>query len=429
MRFLICSLNYAPDLIGISKYTTEMAEWLAARGHDVAVVTAPPYYPDWKIGEGYRAWVYRHERINGVRVYRVPLYVPKNPSGTKRLIHLLSFALSAFPLLLWLALSFRPQLLFSVAPPLFAAPFARLAARLCGARSWLHVQDFEVDAAFELGLLKGRTIRSIALGWEKSLLSSFHQVSSISANMALLAARKAKLAMPVFELRNWVDTRSIHPLEGSNLYRVNLKLGADDILVLYSGNISHKQGMDVLVAAAARLQDRKHIHFLIAGEGPGKDPLRDAVKGMANIHLLPLQPQEFLNSLLNAADIHVLPQSAQAADLVLPSKLTGMQASGRPVVATAAPGTGIAQEIQSCGILVPPADAEALAAAIIKLADDSALRKALGQAARAYAEIHLARDAVLGAFEERCYRLVEPERHEPAPQETESARKSITENA
>jgi colanic acid biosynthesis glycosyl transferase WcaI len=126
--------------------------------------------------------------------------------------------------------------------------------------------------------------------------------------------------------------------------------------------------------------------------------------------MLPLQPFDRLNDLLNAADIHLLPQRPDAADLVMPSKLTGMLASGRPVIATAAPGTQVALTLGSCGIAVPPLDNEALFAAVRALADEPRMRHALGVAARAHAVEHLGRERVLERFEAELLAAV-AERH------------------
>ena len=85
MRLLIYGLNHAPEPTGIGKFTGEMAAWLASRGHEVRVVTAPPYYPAWRVGPGYSAWRWQREEIEDPRVYRCPLYVPAQPSGTRAL--------------------------------------------------------------------------------------------------------------------------------------------------------------------------------------------------------------------------------------------------------------------------------------------------------------------------------------------------------
>ena len=98
MKILIYGINYAPELTGIGKYSAEMAEWLAARGHSVSVVTAPPYYPQWRVHDGYRAGRYARERA-GVSVRRAVVGAGA-AGGVKRLLHLASFALSSLPSLL-----------------------------------------------------------------------------------------------------------------------------------------------------------------------------------------------------------------------------------------------------------------------------------------------------------------------------------------
>ena len=120
MKILVYGINYSPELTGIGKYTGEMVEWMASRGHDVRVITAPPYYPEWKVGERYSSWRYRREE-GAATVWRCPLYVPKQPSTLKRLIHLGSFALSSFfPLMA--QRRWKPDRIIGVVPTLFCTP-------------------------------------------------------------------------------------------------------------------------------------------------------------------------------------------------------------------------------------------------------------------------------------------------------------------
>ncbi|RMD58917.1 colanic acid biosynthesis glycosyltransferase WcaI, partial [Candidatus Parcubacteria bacterium] len=188
MKILIYAINYAPELTGIGKYTGEMAERLAARGHEVRVVTAPPYYPAWKVADGHSRWRYRREWLNGVGVWRCPLYVPSKPSGAKRIVHLASFALSSFPVMLR-QIFWKPDVVFVVEPPLFCAPAAWIVAKLTGGKCWLHVQDFEVDAAFALGLLPKWMRKPTSLA-ERWWMRRFDQVSSISHAMVKRAKEK-----------------------------------------------------------------------------------------------------------------------------------------------------------------------------------------------------------------------------------------------
>ncbi len=143
-------------------------------------------------------------------------------------------------------------------------------------------------------------------------------------------------------------------------------------MILYSGNIGAKQGFDILIDAARRLSRRADIKFLIAGEGPAKSGLAARAANLPNVRFLPFQPYARLSEFLGVADIHVLPQAADAADLVLPSKLGGMLASGRRVIVTAAPGTELATFVQDAAIVVPPGNAPALAEAIERAADAGA---------------------------------------------------------
>jgi colanic acid biosynthesis glycosyl transferase WcaI len=210
MKILLCSLNYNPELTGIGKYTGDFAAWLAANGHEIRVVTAPPYYPEWRVSSGYSAFMYRFEILSGAYVCRCPLWVPVKPSGLKRLIHLATFAVSSLPVMLRQAI-WRPDVVWVVAPAFFSAPGAWLTARLCGAPVWLHVQDYEVDAAFDLGLLKGPWLKRLVLGMERWMFRRFDVVSTISTRMKDRALAKGVEPARAVLFPNWVDISAIHP--------------------------------------------------------------------------------------------------------------------------------------------------------------------------------------------------------------------------
>ena len=408
MRILIYGLNYAPELTGIGKYTGEMSSWLAARGHEMRVVTAPPYYPAWSIREDYRGRLYRTEKIAGEPVvYRTPLYVPAKPTGLKRMAHLFSFMLGSLPVMLR-QIFWKPEIVFTVEPTFFGAPLALLVAQATDAASWLHVQDFEVDAAFDLGLLPAKgPVHALALGLEEFFTRSFTRVSSISHKMVERALGKGVPSDRTILFPNWVDVDAIRPqpLGASNSFRGELGL-EEKIVILYSGNMGAKQGLELLAPLAEAFENDDRVHFLFCGDGAFRPQLETLVAHRPNVTLLPLQPFARLNDLLNAADIHLLPQRAGAADLVMPSKLTGMLSSGRPVVATADAGTQVAHVVEGCGLVVPAEDALALNAAVRRLIDDESLRRELGEAARVYAVEHLGKEQVLEEFERNLKTLV-----------------------
>lgn len=394
MKILLYSANFAPEPVGIGKYSGEMAAWLVAQGHQVRVVAAPPYYPAWQLGAGYAWPPYRREQWQGVDVWRAPLWVPRRPGGLTRVLHLITFAVSSLPVMLWQIL-WRPNVVMTVAPALVCAPTGWVVARLCGGKAWLHIQDFEVDVAFQMGLLKGKRLQGLVLGMERWLLRRFDVVSSISGSMVERLHQKGVLPQKARFFPNWVDLGHVSPLDAPSPYRAELGIAPGTKVALFSGTLGGKQGLMVIPDAARHLAHRPDIVFVICGDGAMKPQLEDAAKQLPNLLLLPLQPFERLGYLLGLADMHLLPQSPEAEDLVLPSKLTGMLASGRPVIATCRAGTEIATVVSQCGLVVPPGDSTALAAAIERLVDGGTERALLGQKARLYAEKNLAKEAVL----------------------------------
>lgn len=381
MKILILGINYAPELTGIAVYTAGLAGELVTRGHDVRVVTAPPYYPDWQVGTGHSSWRFARENDVGAQVTRCPLYVPRNPSGAKRILHHLSFAISSlFPMIAH-GFRMRPDVIFTVSPSLFSAPIGALTARMTGAKLWLHIQDFEVEAAFATGQINSRgLVKRWAQSFERFCLSLPDQVSSISSAMCQKLMNKGVDPANVYQLNNWADIDAIKPKDGSS-FREKWNIETNHV-ALYSGSISEKQGLENIVEAARLLENREDITLVICGNGPNRGKLEKYASGLKNIQFHELQKFEDLNDLLSLATVHLLPQKRDAADLLLPSKLANMLASGRPVIAGADPGTGLADAVAGCGLVVEPDCGDAMANAIVNLADDHALHAECSKEAR-----------------------------------------------
>lgn len=405
-RVLVIGLNYAPEPVGIGPYTQGLAEALTVRGAKVTAVVGKPYYPQWRAYSGFaRGWV--RTREGEIDVIRCPHYIPAAPSGFKRVLHLASFALSAVVPALCAVVrrhEQRPELVIAIAPALLGVTTAWLAARLAGARLWIHVQDFEVEAALATGLI-GKPISRIARSLEACLLRLGDHVSTISPQMCARLAEKGVAPERISELRNWSDPRFAPDPAGAAALRAEWGLEGR-VVALYSGNIARKQGIEILIEAARRLRDRSDITFVICGEGPNRAALESLAAGLPNVQLHDLQPTERMGALLAMADLHLLPQIAGAADLVLPSKLTNMLASGRAVVATCEPGTGLYGEVEGCGINVAPGDAAALASTIAALAVDPELRGELGKAALVRARERWSQDIIVDRATARMTELV-----------------------
>lgn len=420
MRVLIVSLNFAPEAVGIGKYSGELAQWLVQRGHAVTVLCAPPYYPQWRIQAPYRNR-FHTEVEQGVVIQRAPLWVPRRPTTARRLLHLSSFSIAVLTLLLT-QLRRPPDRLVVVAPALFSALPALLFAGLCRwrrqpVRTVLHIQDFELDAAYGLGLLRNRKVRTVAVGLERTILRRFDAVSTISPAMAQVLRHKGVEPSAIRLFPNWVDCNRYQSCaDGPDTallqeFRRELGIPDDAVVALYAGSMNRKQGIAILAQAARALSDNSSLWWVFCGEGPSRSALEKDCHGLPQVRFLPLQPEVRFCLLLQLADLHLLPQQAGAADLVMPSKLLAMLASGRPVVATAEPGTNLATALQTnpaCGVVTPPEDAEQVAAAVARLACNPALRAEMGRAARRQARRRWQRERVLLRFERDLVRLEQP---------------------
>ncbi|HAT6804206.1 colanic acid biosynthesis fucosyltransferase WcaI [Citrobacter amalonaticus] len=401
MRILVYGINYSPELTGIGKYTGEMVEWMAREGHDVRVITAPPYYPQWKVGERYSAWRYRREEGDAT-VWRCPLYVPKQPSTLKRLLHLGSFALSSFfPLMA--QRRWKPDRIIGVVPTLFCTPGMRLLAKLSGARTLLHIQDYEVDAMLGLGLAgNGKTgkVAQLATAFERSGLHNVDNVSTISRSMMNKAQAKGVAAEKVIFFPNWSEVARFQNVNDDEVISLRQQLGLPDDkkIILYSGNIGEKQGLENVIAAAEQLREQPLI-FAIVGQGGGKARLEKMARerGLHNVLFFPLQPYEALPALLKMGDCHLVVQKRGAADAVLPSKLTNILAVGGNAVITAEPETELGQlcdRYAGIAVCVEPESVDALVAGVTMAL---AMPKN-NTVAREYAERTLDKENVLRQF-------------------------------
>jgi colanic acid biosynthesis glycosyl transferase WcaI len=406
LKVLLYGLNYAPELTGIGKYSGELCEWLAARGHSVHVVTGHPYYPTWTLSEGYDSHSYQKELRAGVKVHHCPMYLPHKPIAKGRILSHASFALSSAPVLMATMRRVCPDVLLAVTPSFLVAPAALAASRLFRIPSWLHVQDFEIDAAFELGMLDGGRLRRTVTGAESSILRRFDRVSTISPRMMDRLEAKGIARGKTVEFRNWVDTAEIRPADRRTGFRRQLKISDQQVVALYAGSIAAKQGIERLVETAAALEkSAPQVVFVFCGAGALLGRLVELSAQLRNVRFVDLQPNERMREVLATADIHLIPQRAQVADLMLPSKLAPILASGRPAVAMADPGTQLASEIEGAGIAVSPSDTEGFAKAILTLARDETMRMRMGEHGRQLAATRWRKEFILAEFEAKLIEL------------------------
>ncbi|WP_158974661.1 WcaI family glycosyltransferase [Cellulophaga sp. L1A9] len=408
-NILFIGYNFSPELTGIGKYSGEMMHWLAEHGHKCTVLTAYPYYPYWKVQEPYRKnrfWykkeVKKYPSGGKLTVIRCPMYVPTNPSGLKRMLLDTSFSISAFMAILPKLFQKKYDWVISIAPSFQFGLLGVLYKKIKGAKHLHHIQDLQIEAAQDLGLIKSPALLKLLYGTERFIFKHTDVVSSISDGMMERIERKAKKSLLFFP--NWTDTKTFHPLSDKAALKAQFGYKATDWVVLYSGAIGEKQGLEAILHAADALKTKQAIQFVICGTGPYKEKLITMTQKMnlTNIHFSPLQPMEAFNAFLNMADLHLVIQKEKASDLVMPSKLTTILAVGGLALVTANKTASLHKLIHryGMGIVVDAENQDALNTGILKAFEDTNTKK-MTDAARAYAQQFLAMENIMSAFEKQ----------------------------
>lgn len=405
-KILLISHNFSPEPIGIGKYNGEMLLWLANNGFECTVITTFPYYPFWKVQAPYNNLWYKKEHIvvgegkPDLTIYRCPSYIPKDPTGKKRAVQDFSYWLSKFLMIFKFILSKRKfDLIITVAPPFHLAYLGLILRKLNGGKLLYHIQDMQIEAARDLKFFSRKRILAGLFKVEYHILRGADYVSSISDGM--IKKIKLKVDRDVAFFPNWVDTSEYFPIPDRHLLKAKWGFTEDDLVLLYSGAVGVKQGLETILQTASQLRDHEHIKFVICSSGPYNELLREQAKkqNLTNITFLPVQAKETFNEFLNMADLHLVLQKANAGDLVMPSKLTTILAVGGASIITASKGTSLYDMVanEDFGYVVEPGNHELLTQQILAINQNDSL-DVKRKNARNYARKHFDINKVMNDF-------------------------------
>lgn len=364
MKVLILSINYWPEVTGIGAFTTYRAEYLAAAGHEVEVCTTFPYYPEWKVPPPYAGKLAQTESLNGVNILRSYAYVPNPATPLKRVLHEASFVASS--MLRAFARS-RPDLLLVVSPPLGLGFSAIVLSRLWRIPYVFDVEDLQPDSAAELQMLPAWALK-LLYKLEESAYRHAALVTTLTDGMRNRIIDKGVPAEKVELLEPRVDD-SLFDVENREGTAFRERYGLDGrFLVTHSGNMGVKQGLDVVVDAAALNCKDDSILFLLVGDGADCERIQRKVAELElrNVLFLPLLGKEDFRGLLAASDLCLLTQQRSVSEVAFPSKSVTYLAAGCPVIASVNLNCEIAQTIREsgAGMIVSPEDPAALLAGI-----------------------------------------------------------------
>jgi colanic acid biosynthesis glycosyl transferase WcaI len=398
MRVLIIGNFYAPEETGIAPYTTGLAEHLVAKGHDVAVVTCLPSYPQWRVYPEYRGVLFRKRELRGgVDVRRVRGYIPRRQSALRRGLYECSFLVGGLSALT----GRRPDVVLGVVPALGSGVLARIAARCFRCPYALVFQDLTGPAASQSGVAGGGRAAgpiSTAEGWAAR---GAHAIGVIAEGFRPYLVSLGVAPDRIHRIRNW--THVDDPTLDRTTVRWRLGLPQDAVVCLHAGNMGYKQGLTNVIECARQAADDPRFLFVLMGDGSQRPHLVDLAQRnrLRNLRFLPIQPPELFSSVLAAADVLLVNQRASVTNMSLPGKLTSYFASGRPIVAAVSPNSETATELRDtgAGVLVPPEQADRLLQEIRDIVADPARQERLGAAGARYARTALRAEQALARLQ------------------------------
>ena len=386
MRILLITTNYWPEPTGIAIYTTDLAESLQVKGHQVSVLTSLPHYPWWKVPEEFAHLCEGTGTHNGVSTIRAKHLVPPKMNALLRM---------RFETSLWwnlrrvskTKLGNDYDMVIACIPTVAAGIVGKRIAKKPGIPFGLIVQDLSGAGAKQSGLRGGAVISKIAHAVEGSALHGADSLVVVSPAM-----RDVVIGLGVPESRiTQITNYSARTISNVDRTAARSKFGwlPDDFVVIHTGNMGAKQDLENVVRAANSLNGFSKIKIYLVGHGNQESNLKALCLGKSNISVLPAVSDEDYSALLSAADLLLVNERSTQMEMSLPSKLTSYLYSERPVIAAVPRGGATWKFLDGVAELVEAGDPVALARAIEELSKQPEKLADLAGRGRVFADANL----------------------------------------
>ena len=315
---LVLNLYFVPDRAATGMLLGQLCEGLA-RDHTIRVISGTPTYNP------------ESSAPSPVQAARIPLF----PASRANLfVRLLNYALYTFGALVRGLLAPKSRSVMAWSDPPWISWIAWLVARIKGSRLILVCQDVYPEIAFAIGgttpPFRLRKLLGAFFSWP---LRRADAVVAIGDDMRRVLEGKGIEKIHVIE--NWQDETKIRPTSARAFREAN-GWGDDDWVVMHSGNLGYSQHLEPLLRAAKLLADEKALHFALIGDGARKADLEAFARAndLRNVSFLPYQPTDRLNESLGAGDLHYVSLREEFVGLIVPSKIYGILAAGKPILST-----------------------------------------------------------------------------------------------
>ncbi|MBZ5639679.1 MAG: glycosyltransferase family 4 protein [Acidobacteriia bacterium] len=393
MHIVLLNQYYAPDDAATAQILADLGVGLARAGHSVSAICS---------SRSYACPARRYplsETLDGVRVRRAWSSAFGRRTRIGRALDYATFLAGAAGRL---ALVERPDVIVSLSTPPLVAGLGAAFARLRRARTLFWVMDVYPDLAFELGALRpGSPIGRLASRVSDWILSASDRVVALDDAMA--ARLRLHSDVKVAVIPNWADGVAIRPLDPETSSLRKAWGWSERFVVLYSGNMGLAHEFGTVLDAAEALRDRSRVLFAFVGGGPRRDEVQEAVRhrGLSNVEFRPYVPRDRLGDSLAAGDVHLVTLREGMAGMLVPSKIYGILAAGRPTLYVGPPEGEIAEIAarSTCGRRIAPGNARALADAVIEYAEDETRRRSDGESARRLFEERYTKEGGLARFQ------------------------------
>jgi colanic acid biosynthesis glycosyl transferase WcaI len=406
MRIIIVSSNFPPEPVVSSITSTQLAYFLAAKGHSVLVVTGFPSRPKGKLYSGYKRRIFQYEStLEGFRIIRCFGFLSSKSTVWSRFLENISLGVTCG----WIVLTARrPDAIFAKTWPIFASGILAVIAKVRGIKLILNIQDLYPESLFAQKRISQNGVISRGLmaidRWNAKVSSAV-----VVPTPSFAAVYRQSRRVPSEKLHfvpNWINCKSIvaDDVRGA-AFREKLRIPINAKMVLYGGNVGAAAGVETVIESFRYLKKIENLYLTIAGDGTNIRACQNMALGMDHprIRFYTPWPAAETSQALSAADILILPTRGQQSLASIPSKLISYMLSARPVLAMSLSESDLARVVHKsgCGWVVDPDQPELLAEMLEKiLCQPEAALRSRGLAGRLYALSNFTGDACLPKFAE-----------------------------
>jgi len=395
MRILYLSQYFPPEVGATQTRAHEMARGLVQAGHQVTMIAEVPNHPHGIIPPAYRGKLYERATLDGIDVIRVWVKASPVKDFRSRMAFYLSYMVMAALAGIFLARG-KFDALYATSPPLFVGGAALILSFLRRIPLIFEVRDLWPESAVALGELKNPRAIRLAAWLEERCYARARQIIVVTQG---IYQRLVERGIPTDKLAfipNGANTNLFQPQpEAAQALRQELGLG-EAFVVLYAGIHGIAQGLELLLQCARRLENNTSIRFLFVGEGPVKADLMAQAQqmGLSNIIFYGEVARERVPAFLSLAQVAVVPlRKLDLFEGALPSKMFDAWACACPTLVTIGGEAKAVLAQAAAGVWVAPEDVEALSAAILRLVDDPAQVRQMGENGRRFVAEHYSRQA------------------------------------